>query len=283
MKYLVVPAAGGSAEQPTFDAALDLAETLGAHVVFLHVREDAVQVMTTMIATDIDGPIGTNDLTGELEREGAAQQARARQAVQQSCDRRHLALGAAPSGASSAEWVAVVGASPDRLILHARAADLVVMGPDARAGDMLSQVLVESGRPVLFVPAAPPSGLLDRVIVAWNDTAEAARAVTAAMPLLERAGSVAVVTVSDGSDPSAEESADRLAAALRHHTKAVAVTGLRTSGGSAGEVLLDAARADGATLLVMGGYSHSRLRQMVFGGFTRDILENAGLPVLIAH
>jgi nucleotide-binding universal stress UspA family protein len=113
-------------------------------------------------------------------------------------------------------------------------------------------------------------------------TPEAARAVSCALPFIAGAEQVTILTVLDDADAK-DESGGRLLRALRWHNKAVQVrTPLRGSA-SAADVLHREAEALGADLLVMGGYSHSRLREVVFGGFTRRTLGNAGIPVLMAH
>lgn len=285
MKSIVVPASGRTGDRPAMEAGLRLATLLGSHVTFLHVREDVVQLVATMVAGQVDGPIGLEDMRGDLERDGAEHEAHARQEVEARCAEHGLAFGAGNPSGVSATWDRATGVLAETLVAHARTADLIVMGSDD-FGDALSHVLVEAGRPVLFAPATAPAAdaaLLDLIVIAWNDTAEAARAVTACLPLLPHAHAVALMAVADADDDGMRQSCERLADTLRRHGPSVSVTPLAAGGRGAGEVLLEAAQAAGASLLVMGGFSHSRLRQLVFGGFTRDLLATATMPVLIAH
>jgi nucleotide-binding universal stress UspA family protein len=145
----------------------------------------------------------------------------------------------------------------------------------------LDSALFDSGRPVLIAPPAAPAALGSTVVIAWNGSTETARVIAFALPVLKRAEDVVVLTV-EGSGvpgPSGEDVAAYLAGhAVRARTLA-AEPGKRT----AGEAILAEAEALGADLLVKGAFTQSRLRQIIFGGATRHILENANIPVFMAH
>ena len=155
-------------------------------------------------------------------------------------------------------------------------------GPDDGAAETLEAALMDTGKPLLIAPATAPASLGKRIVIAWKDTPEAARAVSCALPFIGQADQVTIVTVLDDADAK-DESGSRLQRALRWHNKAVEVRTLLRGSASAADVLHREAEALGADLLVMGGYSHSRLREVVFGGFTRRTLGSAGIPVLMAH
>lgn len=176
--------------------------------------------------------------------------------------------------------------------MHARYADLVVLpgmrgdSDDLSLHDHFHDVLRHSGRPVLVVPPGatapmPPK----RAVVAWKPTREAARAVADAMPLLRCAEVVDVVVIdpqvgegAHGGEPGAD-----IAAHLARHELRVEVSVRPSMNFSAAYALLDHARTVGADLLVAGGYGHSRLREAVLGGTTRELLQTAHLPVLFSH
>lgn len=178
----------------------------------------------------------------------------------------------------------------DQVVAHARVADLIVMTRGAR-GDaarnaMTEDILFKSGRPVLLVPAkqvAPRKW--DRFVIGWNARAEAVRAVQGAMPLLEAASQVVVATVNAAPSKSghAEGPGHDLATHLARHGVRVDVRNLDSGGHSEGKALLDEALAFGADALIMGGYGHSRARETLFGGVTRELLLNAPIPLLMAH
>jgi len=141
--------------------------------------------------------------------------------------------------------------------------------------------LFETGRPVLVAPPSPPRRIGENILIAWNCSTEQARATALAMPLLQKASRVTVLTVEGGTvpGPTGEQLARHLA---RNGVPCEPVT-VTPDGRSTGEVILANAASLGCDLLIKGAYTQSRLRQMIFGGATRHILANATLPVLMAH
>lgn len=153
-------------------------------------------------------------------------------------------------------------------------------GKSATEDLIIEAALFESGRPVIVVPFIQKDGLkLDRVMVCWDGSRTAARALADAMPLLEFAKSVEVVTVANGhSHPESTDVSQHLG---RHGLKAE--TRQITSGGDIAGTLLSHAADSDADLMVMGGYGHSRLREFLLGGVTRGILNSMTVPVLMSH
>lgn len=176
----------------------------------------------------------------------------------------------------------------DQLKQFAHVSDLVVMAqpgeePAFGEGYLLDALLFGSGRPMLLTPAGRGRALnLGKVIVAWNDSAAAARAVGDALPMLQRADAVEVVTISESGSDFAE-SAGRLLRQLQRHGISATHRALDGSGRPVGEVLDGHARASGADLLVMGAYGRSRFREFVLGGATRTLLSRMSVPVFMAH
>jgi nucleotide-binding universal stress UspA family protein len=171
--------------------------------------------------------------------------------------------------------------------------DVVVMGqpdPEASTGNLVGlqpeQVVLGCGRPVLVVPYAGDFIEIGRqVLVAWNATREAARALHDAMPILEKAEAVTVIEV----DPPGSIAgvvrltAEDIAAGLS--ARGIAATAETETGGdiSVDDLLLSRAADRGVDLLVMGGYGHSRLREFVMGGVSRGIFQHMTVPVLMSH
>jgi len=190
-----------------------------------------------------------------------------------------------------AQWRAPAGPSIETAIAHARTTDLVVVGQrdpsEPGFGDALvSGVLLSAGRPVLVVPSAgAPASVASRVLIAWNGGREAARAVADALPLLARAGRVCAVGVDESRETSVDERlADtRLRQWLARHDIAIEVEREAVRGVGVGEWLLSRAADLGSDLLVMGGYAHARMRELVLGGVTRTMLGAMTIPVLMAH
>jgi nucleotide-binding universal stress UspA family protein len=192
------------------------------------------------------------------------------------------------------EWRAVEGDTVDLLALHARYADLTVLGqpndeeaykgpsPDA----VLVNVMLSSGRPVLAVPYAGQFEQVgERVLVAWNASRESTRAVNDALPLLRGAKVVTVLAVNPrhGIEGHGDVPAADIALHLaRHGVKAEAAHTIAKDIGEA-DALLSYAADLGADLIVCGGYGHSRAREMVFGGVTRTLLQEMTVPMLLSH
>lgn len=152
--------------------------------------------------------------------------------------------------------------------------------------DVPERIIIESGRPVLMIPNAgryPKIG--ERINVAWNSRREASRAVFDALPLLTAAQRVRIVWVNPqgekeiaGDLPGAE-----IAATLARHGVKCEVAPTTSSDIGVGDVILSGLSDDSADLLVMGAWGHSRMRELVFGGATRHILEHMTVPVLMSH
>ena len=190
------------------------------------------------------------------------------------------------------EWRLVEGSSHEHVALHARYADLVVAGqasPDAgqpSASAILEAVLFDSGRPVLVVPYAGSFPTLgQRVLVGWNASAQAARAVHDALPLMAGAGSVVVSAVNPrrGIDAHGDMPGADIATHLARHGLKVEVEHSLAPEIGAGDLLLNRASEISADLLVIGAYGHSRLRETILGGVTRTLLKQMTIPVLMSH
>ena len=180
-------------------------------------------------------------------------------------------------------------------IAHARVSDLVVLGQmdpqapsPAVSRDFPQYVLLNAGRPVLMAPYTGSFATLgERVLIAWDGGMEAARAVSGALPLLKRAKMVDVIVLNASTafalyDTPAEPPGADLVEYLKRHGVTAEVSQQRTKT-DIGNSLLTLAADVSADLLVMGGYGHSRFREMLLGGATRKVLEAMTVPVLMAH
>lgn len=179
----------------------------------------------------------------------------------------------------------------DLAAVLARYFDLVVYGRGGGAKvsherDEFATLLFASGRPVLVAPSGnPPAPLDNPALVAWRPTREAARATHDALPLLAKAASVRVLSVEPRSGQFEHGEligADIGAELAAHGLRVEAVTRPKEAGGTAATLLQDAAE-QGAGLLVAGGYGHRRLREFIFSGTTRELFDDATIPVLFSH
>lgn len=172
---------------------------------------------------------------------------------------------------------------------HGRYADLIVVGQpggEAAHSTIAHELAIVAGRPLLVVPrSAATSSIGKDVLIAWNGRREAARAIGDAMPLLRTARQVQVLTVStdaDGAREDAVAAADMAAHLARHGVKAEARHETAPESGIA-DLVLSSVSDLGADLVVMGAYGHSRFREIILGGATRDMLQNLTVPVLLSH
>lgn len=172
---------------------------------------------------------------------------------------------------------------------HALYADVVVFSngvvpEQEEATDAFNGMLFESGRPILILGAGEKSPLpIRRVVMAWNSEPEAAKAIHHSLSLLHDAQEVFLVLVDPDGSTSGPNPGDDMAAFLTRHSLKVTIDQLPSAGRDISQVLMQHAIDKDADLIVMGGYGHSRLREWLLGGTTRDLLMNTKHPVLMAH
>jgi nucleotide-binding universal stress UspA family protein len=188
------------------------------------------------------------------------------------------------------EWHMAIGLTEPYVTWRAHCADLVILGqriPDHSSGLYHPEdVILSCSRPVLVVPYAGrrPDRIGENVLVAWNGSREAGRAVRDALPLMSTSSAVTVLLVDPEEDADIELAEDLVGHLGRHglHAKTQVIRRDLVTLAVSDTILTQVAELD-ADLLVMGAYSHSRLREMVLGGVTRDILRDMNVPVLTAH
>ena len=187
------------------------------------------------------------------------------------------------------EWRVSENEQGESLMLHARHTSLAILGPAARSTQpgttlgLSEDIIFASGRPSLLLPVDWPADRMPkRIVIGWNASREATRAVADAMPFLTAAEAVHLVVVPEakinslGADPGADISWH-----LARHN--VPVTLQQLKGGDAGTTLLEHTRSLNADLLVMGAYGHSKISEFIFGGATRTMFANADFPVLLSR
>lgn len=268
-------AGGAPALGPAGATALDLAKRLGAHV--------------TAVALAVD-PIVPGFVVAPLPVE-VIEQARAQAILTAETAVEAFSAEAAKADLSQETRIAeiLMGGVPEGFAAAARTTDLVVIGqddpdrPEPMREVMIETALFEGAAPTLLIPYILRGPIaFDRVMIAWDGGRTAARAVHAALPILELAKKISVVMVDKaGSDPG-QPGAD-LATWLARHGLDVEVEQIEAPDISVADALLDQAADRSFDLLVMGGYGHSRVREFLLGGATRGMLASMTLPVLMAH
>lgn len=273
LKNILVHVTNSDQAKARVEAALALASGHDAHLTGLGVQPDSHLP-----------PYAISRIPPEILRDVEARQAAELEATRDSFE--SAAARAGWSGRSS--WINDKGNPSDVVGLHARYADLAVIGqqpvsgPDNPEEAFADLLVMKSGRPVLVFPhvgARSPIG--KHIVVAWNASREAARAVGDAMPLLENSEMVDILSIEPegiGDLPGADI-AQHLA---RHGIKADAKRSVANRI-DVGDVLLNFVSDSRADLIVMGAYGHSRVREMVLGGMTRYMLEHMTVPVLMSH
>ncbi|HWA88757.1 MAG TPA: universal stress protein [Rhizomicrobium sp.] len=289
-KSLLVPLTGGGGDAETLDAALAVARQFRAHIDAVHAHSDIARLASRTIAGSEMPVIWTPEIVAAIQEETAGIAKRARSVFDAFVAANDIAVAKEPASAErlTASYAEIEGNPIRELCSHARVHDLAICGRKsvlvAEGSEIAADVLVRSGRPLLLPPDNKPTLVGQRVVIAWKDAVEAARAVTAALPFILKAERVFVVTVAEeGTDAAnAGRSADGLVRLLRCHGKDAE---LRPVGPipDVADTILDAALAVKGDLLVMGGYGHSRVREFLFGGVTRRVLHGAPLAVFLAH
>jgi nucleotide-binding universal stress UspA family protein len=283
IRTILAPATGTDVDTAVFATALAAGRRLGGHLDVLHVHADPREIAAAF-ATDVGGGLVSAGLIETLEAEADQREEKARKSFEAFCEREQLPIGAASPrpGAVSAQWHREVGNETAWLAEYGRTSDLLVVGrpEQGSARDVLEAALLDTGRPLL-IPGAEPLNP-ETVAIAWKSTREAARAVTAAAPFLAKAKRIVIITAAEH-DRMDRDSGMRLFATLQRHNPATEARYVPPGSRGAAETLLATAAEVGAGLLVMGGYSHSRVRELILGGVTAHVLRDAALPVLMVH
>lgn len=251
--------------------AIALAEELGAHLTALYIKNP----IEYPVYADVTIPQSVFDQAEEFEQE-KLEAAKAKF--------EHIVHGIR----IHAEWKQEEGRTTSKLIEHSACCDLLVVGQSAPSnrGDLdenvADRVVLESGRPILVIPYNATDNVdFDRVVIAWNGKKEAVRAIHDAMPVLERARKVSIVSVTASADddvPCAD-----VAKHLARHGVNVVVEQTDEDIVDVGHWLQSQINANKANLVVMGAYGHSRYREIIFGGVTRHMLRNMPIPCLMSH
>ncbi len=190
------------------------------------------------------------------------------------------------------EWRQAEGAVVETLALNARYADMAIVGqrnPDndnLEVGEMPDRFVLSAGRPVLVIPYAGTFPEIGRTaVVAWDASRLATRAVNDALPILRRAAKVHLLAINPerGLEGHGEIACADIGHHLARHGVKAEASSLRAEDIDVGDALLSRAADFGADLIVMGAYGHSRWRELVLGGVTRDLLEHMTVPVFMSH
>ena len=279
MKSILVPTENNDAMQSALETALLLARRYDSYMEGFALRWQI---------NEFAGGDMVGGLPLETYRQDIAEEAKqARQIFESFMQEHDVPRSTGTTVSLSFGWLDEAPEGESFVGSHGRVFDVIVMNrSDANSTGLYNRAiesgLFESGRPILISPPSPPRQIATNVLIAWNCSTEQARAIALAMPLLQKADRVTVLTVTGGTavpGPSAEQ----LIRYLQRNGIAAEPLIVELARRNTGEAILATAKTLGCDLLIKGAYTQNRLRQMIFGGATRHVLENATLPVLLAH
>lgn len=283
MKHLLVPIFADKHDQVAMQAARAFIGGAGGHISARLMQRDPIDVIPY-----VGEGVGAVAIEKLLESSKAAAESRLNRSTSMFadwCESNGITVDDGNDAGTSADFEEIVGTIPYSLTIPGRTADAIVFAnlADQENADwdvLLEAALFETGRPVLLAPAEPMQTIGRRILIAWNGSSEAARAVAVAMPALTAADAVFVVSVADSDTPPDPTKV----------TQTLRINGINASDhlipcsddGVTATLAAEAKKTD-ADLLVFGAYSHSRLREFVLGGATKDVMDGFKVPVLMTH
>jgi len=287
-KLIMTPYLTSRSGQCGFDAGVVIAKRFKAHLDVVHMRRrfsvpasGYYPIAETYIEENFDALMASEkQLASDLKHLFKDQ------CVKQSIDILEAANHTDDKGAT-ASWSDLTANYLYDLAARARITDLICMarpGADTLGNeiDLITEIIFQSGRPTLIVGDDAMTKFPETIAVAWNGGREAARAMDAALPILKQAQQVFVTTI--GKPAWACEPSEKAVAYLRlHGINALCSHPQLKKHEKAEAVFLEHAKKREVELIVMGAYSHSRWREVVLGGFTRHMLRNSDIPLLMAH
>ncbi|MBS0979954.1 universal stress protein [Acetobacter thailandicus] len=289
VRKILLPLPSTSNAEAALIRGYNFARRFHAHLAVLHIRSDGRDI----------APLAGEGLSGamveELMRSAEHESARTAHDVHHLfvrfvAEHRDIEVvpphSPFPADKASISFCTLTGNPAEIIPYHARLSDFTLVphpqsGEEVSSSETLHSVLFDSGRPVVIAPQTPTTGLIKRVCIAWNGTAEASSALRAALAWAVGADAVRVLYCDDyqRKGPDVADVIDYLSF---HDIRADTVT-FAPVNKDVGKGLLAACKDFDADMLVMGAYSHSRLRQLILGGVTRHVLEHADITVLMSR
>ena len=291
IKRILVPLPGPAAYTAETDLALSVAKAMAAHVEGLFISQPPISLRAGVIGSDISYVRGSVAvaLKDDFIEQREGHERRAHEQFVRACTANGIPMLDAdkePDVLPSASWHEREGSYAGVAARRAAAFDLIIAASATvteSLKDIAEQSLLRSRRPVLLAPSRLDTKRTDTAMIAWDESPECWHAISAAIPFLKLAQSVRVVSV-DKNAANRNTSKAEVLTYLRCHGLSVTAQVVAPDLRSVGDTLLATAAEHDVGLLVMGAYSHNRLREMLLGGVTHHILQHASSrPILLAH
>ena len=287
IKTILACVSSGDSGRNVLEIAWRVGSRFESHIEVLHVRADP-RGLVPYTGEGMDGSM-IEEIMEVTEREGGERSHAAKQVFDEFCQNHSgLTVTDSPSGASGAtiSWREENGREDEIVAIRGRLFDITVVGRPVRDAALPSPItleaaLLDTGRPIVIAPPTMPPVTGGHVAVAWESSPEAARALSAAIPILEKAEKVTLLSADPVEPPSipASEGVTRLA----WSGISASVVTFDVTQEEIGAAYLNHASEVSADLLIKGAYARSRVRQMILGGRTRHIISNTEIPVLLSH
>jgi nucleotide-binding universal stress UspA family protein len=283
---VLAPVTGGQRDAAVLANAVAAARPFNAHVMAFFVRPDLSEALA-FFSDGVSGMV-VEEVVKATQEAGNDAARRVEAAIEAVCASASVKRVEKPGRADevTVSLREVTGNFGDQVTAAARLSDLIVFGPmrehdQAGLAEAFVQVLVETDRPVLRATAEAPSLFARHVVVGWDGKTAAAQAVTAAIPFLQRAETVTIFNIQRL--PLRPEATKDVREYLSLHGVNATERLIDAGNKRIGEALLETASAEGADLLVIGGYGSGRLRESLMGGVTRHVIAHADVAVFMVH
>lgn len=281
LKSILASLTGHASDKTVMESAFAVAGPAAAHIEALHTRIDAAEAaaIAQIAATHVYGSL--QDVSRNIAQEEQILSRAAQTAYATACAR-HGAKGDVKVATTYREVTTLA----NETLHQARVHDLTVTArvPEL-ARERLDALIISAGKPVLVAPSVPPGAVGRNVVLAWKNTAEAARAVTAALPILAHAKQVIVAAVAESrtDEDADQESATGVVALLEKHGIHATLRIEVAAQVPVAEKLKEIAYEAQADLLVLGAYGHSRMKELILGGVTRALIADCDIALLMVH
>lgn len=284
-KSILAPIGGTDSDIASLTLAARIAHRFAAHVDVFHAKADPRETMPYLGEGASPALIDQVMVSAERDSDTRATRARANFEAWQAQSGLSLAPSPGVVEQPSCALRLEAGAEDKWIARLGRLADMTIVAEPGEGGSVAAMLafeaaLLDTGRPVMMAPIGYKTNDSGSVVVAWNGSAESSRAVQAGLPFLQQAKSVHVVAVEESANTP---DADAVVRYLAWHRIGAKVRLASGKGRPAAQAIVAECEAVDAALLVMGGYTHNRLRQMIFGGVTAHVIRHATIPVLMAH